>query len=181
MIENTRPRPGRPTGSLKGQKKKKTWRPRKYIKPVATPNRNEKAVLINRCMETYVYWEIDSEGQVIRRDMKDILAGYGLSKELFHYYLNRNTALQTKRLQLKEAKLSVLKDTAQDNLWMALKREGIFADLESKEVAKLSLDMLKNTDKMFQPKIQRDINVKKVDLSIPMEDLLRKIEEYKQL
>jgi hypothetical protein len=64
---------------------------------------------------------------------------------------------------------------------MALKREGIFADLESKEVAKLSLDMLKNTDKMFQPKIQRDINVKKVDLSIPMEDLLRKIEEYKQL
>lgn len=180
-VENLRAKVGRPKWSKKWINAWKKGRPRKYVKPVKTPNANEKSVTINACMETYIYWEVDSSWNVVKRQMGDILADYGMSKQLFHYYLNRNEALATKRMQLKEAKLWILKDTAQDNIWDALNGVWRFEDLESKDIAKLSLDVLKNTEKLYQPKIQQDINIRKVDLSISMEDLMKKIEESKNM
>jgi len=70
-----------------------------------------------------------------------------------------------------------MNDKAEDNLMQAMDGDGDFAVMESKDRARLSLDILKQTERAYNPKIEIEAKTENMNFEVPMEELEKMILE----
>ena len=109
----------------------------------------------------------------------ELLKRSWISKQMFSYYLKEDEVLRVRYNTLRETIWTANVLSAEDNLTNALEWTWAFEWLDPKERAKLSLDYLKSVDVMYNPKI--NIETKNVNLDIPIDELYRQFEQFKNM
>jgi len=105
---------------------------------------------------------------------------FGLSKVQFHYHINKNEQLKAKYEEVKDVRRSMMKDKAEDNLADAMEGEGRFASMEAKDTARLSLDILKQTEDKYNPKSEINLKANNLNFDMPLEEMEKMVKELLQ-
>jgi len=169
-------------------KEKRGRKPRHWLRKTRDPSddlkeeraRNKRAMM-EKIMDRYFFWMEQEDWTMKPCTLKEALSYTRVSKQMFYYNISTDIYIRERYEALRNLKRTHSKSLAEDNLWQALAWEGRFADMERKEVAKLSLDFLKVTDDSYNPKIVTENTNKDIDLTIPMEELMRQFEKYKNM
>lgn len=106
--------------------------------------------------------------------MKQAAKEFGISQFAFLSTVNNYDEMKERYEHTKTLKREAVKNLAENNLEKALQW---MMDMEWKDVARLSLDYMKSTDKAFNPKLEIEQNVKRLNLDVSDEELKLRIQE----
>ena len=98
----------------------------------------------------------------------------GMTPQNFFYYMREYPALKEKYEDMRVARREKIKNLAEDNIDKAISWK---MDIEDLDLAKLSMQYMKDTDKAHNVKMEIDMNVKSLNLNISEEEIMAKIQE----
>lgn len=164
--------------AIKPQVKKKKRKVEKISPKIAKKEeRREKMITM---IDKLFFWEEQSDWTIkTYASLWELLKRTWISKQMFSYYLKEDEVLRIRYNTLRETIWTTNVMSAEDNLTNALEWTWAFEWLDPKERAKLSLDYLKSVDVMYNPKI--NIETKNVNLDIPIDELYRQFEQFKNM
>ena len=96
------------------------------------------------------------------------------SVESFFSALKRDEALSDMYNSLKETKREIIRAKAVDNIDEAISWK---KDIDDIDLANLSLKFLERTDKAYNPRIEIEQNIKKINIDVPIEELTARLYE----
>jgi len=115
--------------------------------------------------------------KIVRYKLYEAIDEVWINLHNFRYHIKTNATLWAKYNDIKVSRRESMKDRAEDNLLQAMEGKGDFAVMESKDRARLSLDILKQTDKAYNPKIEIEAKTENMNFNTPVEELERMILE----
>lgn len=95
-----------------------------------------------------------------------------MTPQNFLSYVNRYPELKEKYYDLREQRREKIKVISEENIDNAI---GGKLDLTDKEMVDISLKALQATDKSWNPKVEIEANVKRLNLNVSEEQLIEKI------
>ena len=138
-------------------------------------------ILVSQAIDMIAFWKVDEKTWRIKKvKLNEAMEEFGLSKVQFHYHINKNEQLKTKYEEVKDIRRNMMKDKAEDNLADAMEGEWKFATMEAKDTARLSLDILKQTEDKYNPKAEIELNTKNLNFDIPLEEMEKMVMELLQ-
>jgi len=133
---------------------------------------------VSQAIDLIAFGKIDKETwELIRFTAAQAWEELWLEKHNFYYHIRSNPALKAKYEDVKLSRRDVMNDKAEDNLMQAMDGDGDFAVMESKDRARLSLDILKQTERAYNPKIEIEAKTENMNFEVPMEELEKMILE----
>lgn len=139
------------------------------------PNKEARERIL-QWFELMLHWTKESavEGYVPYSPMtlKQAAEHLGKNEQVFFYHINTYPELKERYEAIKVQRREIRNNRAESILDKALWEK---MDMDDDKVARLALDVLKATDKAYNPKIEIDQNVKGLHLHLTDEEIMDKI------
>ena len=159
--------PRKKTKSISPKMKKPTW---------LTKKGREKFETVLGYM---LYWKKDYEHESNKllkpytpMTMEQAAREVGMTSQNFVHYVNKYPELKEKYYELREQRREKIKVMAETRVDQAIEWK---LDLTDKEMVDVSLKALQATDKAWNPKVEIEANVKRLNLNVSEEQLIDKI------
>lgn len=161
----------------KATKPKRKRKQKKWRKEWQHNDADVTRLKISNIIDMINFGRVDENWHFKKVTLKEALEITWVQKALFYYHIRQNPTLGAKYEDTRLNRREALKDKAEDNLMWAMEWTWDFADMEWKDRARLSLDILKQTDKAYNPRTEIDAKIENLNFDIPMEDMEKMILE----
>ncbi len=161
--------------------RKKPWPKKKIGRPTGSTSSSSIEVLakMRQLIDLITVGDINKEtGKYIKISIDDACDEVWVARHQFYYYVNKFPEIKERYEMFKKHRTATISNKAEQNLLKAMAWEGKFNSMEGKDVARLALDILKQVEKNYNPKIEIE-TTKEIDFSESAEDIIKKIEELK--